>query len=42
MPTNTLLSLVFLNDIVDIWNSLPFQLNQSLVSQVLLVASGTS
>ena len=42
MPTNTLLSLVFLNDIVDIWNSLPFLLNQSLVSQVLVVASGTS
>ena len=42
MPTDTLLSLVFFNDIVDMWNSLPFLLDQSLVSKVLLVASGTS
>ena len=39
MPIDTLLSLVFFNDIVDMWNSLPFLLDQSLVSQVLLVAS---
>ena len=42
MPTDTILSLVFFNDIVDIWNSLPFLLDQRLVSQVLRVASGTS
>ena len=42
MPIDTLLSLVFFNDIVDIWNSLPFLLDQRLVSQVLRVASGTS
>ena len=42
MPIDTLFSLVFLNDIVNMWNSLPFLLDQSLVSQVLLVASGTS
>ena len=42
MPTDTLSSLVFFNDIVDIWNSLPFLLDQRLVSQVLRVASGTS